>query len=72
MKAMHAGDLVVDRDGLVSGMIGGSVIVRGGARVTLDAMDGGDFIVEDGSVEVRGMVGGRIVGDATVKGMVAR
>ncbi|SEM61482.1 hypothetical protein SAMN05192583_0834 [Sphingomonas gellani] len=70
MKRMHAGDLIVDRDGQVGGMIGGDVIIRGGANVVLDAMVGGDVIVEDGHARVRGMVAGRVIGSADIDAMV--
>ena len=74
MRGMHAGDLVMDRDGRVSGMIAGDVIVKSGCDVRISGMIAGDVIVEpDASVRISGMVSGRIVdhgGRVCVSGMV--
>ena len=76
MRGMHAGDLVMDRDGRVSGMIAGDVIVKSGCDVRISGMIAGDVIVEpDASVRISGMVSGRIVdhgGRVRVSGMVRR
>jgi cytoskeletal protein CcmA (bactofilin family) len=74
MRGMHGGDLIMDGDGSVSGMIAGDVIVRAGCDVRISGMIAGDVIVEAGATAwISGMVSGRIIdqgGDVRVSGMV--
>ncbi len=74
MRGMHAGDVVMDGDGRISGMIAGDVIVKSGCDVRISGMIAGDVIVEpDASVRITGMVSGRIIdhgGRIRVSGMV--
>ncbi len=74
MRGMHSGDLVMDGDGRVSGMIAGDVIVRAGCDVRISGMIAGDVIIEEGaSAWISGMVSGRIInhgGQIRVSGMV--
>ncbi len=74
MREMYDGDLVMDRDGSVSGMIAGDVIVRSGREVRISGMVAGDVIIEDGAiVHISGMVSGRIIdhgGEVRTSGMV--
>lgn len=69
------GDLGVDRDATVSGMISGSVTVAAGCRATVSGMVSGDLIVEeDATVEMSGILSGRIInrgGHVRVTGMVS-
>ncbi len=73
MKGMYAGSLVIDRDGDLSGMVDGDVIVRSGVRTTISGIVEGDVVIEDGAeVHVDGMVSGRVIGSpASMKGMVS-
>ena len=74
MRGMHSGNLVMDGDGDVSGMIAGDVIVRTGCDVRISGMIAGDVIVEEGaSAWISGMVAGRIIdhgGRVRMSGMV--
>jgi cytoskeletal protein CcmA (bactofilin family) len=74
MRGMHNGDLVMDGDGRVSGMIAGDVIVRAGCDVRISGMVSGDVVIEQGaSAWISGMVSGRIIdhgGRVRVSGMV--
>ena len=74
MRGMHSGDLIIDGDGRVSGMIAGDVIVRSGCDVRISGMVAVDVIVEqDASAWISGMVSGRIIdhgGRVSVSGMV--
>ncbi|WP_375272302.1 hypothetical protein [Sphingomonas sp.] len=68
------GDLRVDRDGDVDGIVGGSVTVAAGCRAAVSGIVSGDLIVEQGAVvEMSGILSGRIVnrrGDVRVTEMV--
>ena len=57
VEGMHMGDLVIDEDAhiLKSAMIGGTLHVRGGARVIVDGMVGGMLIADDSDVVLNGM-----------------
>ena len=74
MRGMHSGDLIMDGDGRVSGMIAGDVIIRSGCDVRISGMVAGDVIMEQGaSAWISGMVSGRIIdpgGRVRVFGMV--
>lgn len=74
-RGMHAGSLLMERDGTVSGMIAGDVEIAAGRHVRVSGMVAGDLIVGAGAVvTVTGMVGGRVIApDAHVdiQGMVA-
>lgn len=62
MRGMHGGDLVIDGDGRVSGMIAGNVVVRSGCTARVSGMVAGDVVVERGATAwISGMVAGRIV-----------
>ena len=62
MKAMYDGDVIMEHDGRLSGMIAGNVIVRPGCTVRISGMVGGDVYVEAGaSARISGMVSGRII-----------
>ena len=74
MTAMDDGDVIMDRDGRLSGMVAGDVIVRPGSTVQISGMVAGDVYVEAGAyARISGMVSGRIVnrgGAIRVSGMV--
>lgn len=74
MKGMHAGDMVMDRDGRLSGMVAGDVVVRSGCDVGISGMVAGDVYVEAGArARISGMVSGRVLNDGgvvRVSGMV--
>ena len=74
MRGMHCGDLVLNGDDRVSGMIAGNVIVKAGSDVRISGMIAGDVIVEPGATAwISGMVSGRIIdhgGNVRVSGMV--
>ncbi|RZL55017.1 MAG: hypothetical protein EOP65_10365 [Sphingomonas sp.] len=74
MKGMHDGDVIMDRDGRVSGMVAGDVIVRSGCDVRISGMVAGDVYVEAGArARIGGMVSSRIIdrgGSIRVSGMV--
>lgn len=69
------GELRVDRDAIVSGMVSGSVTVATGCRATVSGIVSGDLIVEqDAAVEMSGILSGRIInrgGHVRVTGMVS-
>lgn len=68
-------DLLVDRDGVVSGIVDGSVTVAAGCRVEVSGIVSGDLIVGQGAeVELSGMLSGRVInngGRVRVTGMVS-
>jgi cytoskeletal protein CcmA (bactofilin family) len=74
MKGMHRGDVIMDQDGRLSGMVAGDVIVRAGCDVRISGMVAGDVYVEEGArAWISGMVSGRIIGqggDVRFSGMV--
>ena len=72
MDGMHAGSVVIKRDGEMSGMVSGDVIVRSGVRASISGMVSGDVVIEDGAeVTVSGIVDGRVIGSpASVSGIV--
>ena len=71
---MYDGDLIINHDGRLCGMVAGDVIVRPGCTVGISGMDAGDVYVEAGAyARISGMVSGRIVnrrGATRVSGMV--
>jgi len=74
MKGMHPGDIVMDQDGRIAGMVAGDVVIRPGCDVRISGMVAGDVVVERGATAwISGMVAGRIVdhgGTIHVSGIV--
>ena len=74
MRGMHDGALIMDRDGCLSGMTAGDVIIPSGCDVRISGMIAGDVIVEAGaSAWISGMAAGRIInqgGDVRMSGIV--
>ena len=68
------GDLRVDHDGDVEGIVSGSVTIAAGCRAEVSGIVSGDLIVEEGAVvEMSGILSGRVVnrgGEVRVTGMV--
>ncbi len=58
MREMYDGDLVMDRDGSVSGMIAGDVIVPSGREVRISGMVSGRIINHGGEVRTLGIIRG--------------
>lgn len=48
MKGMHPGDIVMDQDGRIAGMVAGDVVIRPGCDVRISGMVAGDVYVEEG------------------------
>ena len=69
------GDLLIDRDATVSGIVSGDVTVAAGCRVKVSGIVEGDLIANEGSeVHLSGMLSGRIIerdGRVRVTGMVS-
>ncbi len=74
MRHMHRGDVIMDTDGYMSGMVAGDVIVKSGCDVRISGMIAGDVIIEAGATAwISGMVSGRIIdqgGNVRMSGMV--
>ncbi len=49
MKGMHPGDIVMDQDGRIAGMVAGDVVIRPGCDVRISGMVAGDVYVEEGA-----------------------
>ena len=74
MKGMHPGDIVVDYDGRIAGMVAGDVVIRPGCDVRISGMVAGDVYVEEGArARISGMVSGSVFNDGgavRVSGMI--
>ena len=74
MKGMHPGDIVMDQDGRIAGMVAGDVVIRPGCDVRISGMVAGDVYVEEGArARISGMVSGRVFNDGgavRVSGMI--
>ncbi|WP_058756558.1 hypothetical protein [Sphingomonas endophytica] len=68
LAGIHHGDLRLDRDATVSGIVSGGVFVAAGCRVTISGMVRGDVVAEAGAtVDITGIVSGALHADgATV------
>ena len=56
-KARYDGDVIMNHDGRLCGMMAGDVIVRPGCTVGISGMDAGDVYVEAGAyAQISGMV----------------
>jgi cytoskeletal protein CcmA (bactofilin family) len=65
---MYDGDVIINQDGRLSGVVTGDVIVRPGCTVGISGTIAGDVYVEAGAyARISGMVSGRIakLGSAT-------
>ena len=69
------GDLRVDHDGDVDGIVGGTVTIAAGCRADVSGIVSGDLIVKEGAVvEMSGILSGRVInrgGQVRVTGMVS-
>jgi len=69
------GDLRVERDGAVDGIVGGNVTIAARCRAAVSGIVNGDLIVEEGAVvEMSGILSGRVInrgGQVRVTGMVS-
>ena len=72
---INAGDLRVDHDGDVNGIVSGSVTIAAGCRAAVSGIVSDDLIVEEGGVvEMSGILSGRVInhgGQVRVTGVVS-